>query len=56
MSMDKTECPAHRVGHFYITIGRATFCMDCGKVASSPTGNRPKEKAARKARIKMRHA
>lgn len=30
--LDKSKCPAHPAGHYFITIGRVTFCMDCGKV------------------------
>lgn len=39
MAEDKTKCPAHKVGHYYITIGRITFCMDCGKLA--PRSKKP---------------
>ncbi len=31
---DQTPCPAHPAGHYVITVGTVTFCMDCGKVYS----------------------
>lgn len=37
-NLDTSTCPAHPVGHYYITIGRVTFCMDCGKLARARTG------------------